>query len=620
MSRITLRSNLASLNAQRRLTENTARLSESFTRLSSGLRINRARDDASGLAISEDLRVDARVFAQGVRNLNDSISLLNIAEGATTELTGILIRQRELATQAANGSLSYSQREALHEESKALSAEYNRIVDTTEFNDLSLVDGSLDDVRAQAGYGADGAVVYSLGEELARAVGTGEYAVDGTYKGVSSSALISILDFNGDGIDDVATSGGAGSIRVHLNDGEGNLATEIENLGYIPSRVIFGDFDNDGVVDTLGSTASQLRFHKGNADGTIESYTEASATPFTVSGNVTNDAVAQDVNNDGKLDLVLKAGFSIAVLTGRGDGSFNPAQTLSSGASTGTVNTGDFNGDGKVDIVTAGGGGVALRIALGNGDGSFQAQTEFSTGVTASRYATGDFNDDGLTDIASGTIVFLANGDGSFKAGLSTDVGTGSSYTYAEDMNSDGYLDLVARVSTEVAVAFGNGDGSFAAAVSSTTLSDPLVTYNTAFGDINNDGAQDFLFLSAVGTSGHFNIMLAETEESNTTKLFQLRTREGALQSIREIDAALERVGQELGAIGAVQSRLNTAFNALQQQRESYIAAASQIADVDVARETANLVRSRILQEANAAVLAQSNRQADIALQLLNTS
>ncbi len=202
MSRITLRSNLASLNAQRRLTESTASLSESFTRLSSGLRINRARDDASGLAISEDLKVDARVFAQGVRNLNDSISLLNIAEGATTELTSILIRQRELATQAANGSLSSKQRDALHEESKALSNEYNRIINSTNFNDLSLIDGSLSDIRAQAGYGENGAVQYSLGEELARAVGTGQYAVNGTYKGVTSSALISVVDFNGDGIND----------------------------------------------------------------------------------------------------------------------------------------------------------------------------------------------------------------------------------------------------------------------------------------------------------------------------------------------------------------------------------------------------------------------------------
>ncbi len=240
--------------------------------------------------------------------------------------------------------------------------------------------------------------------------------------------------------------------------------------------------------------------------------------------------------------------------------------------------------------------------------------------MVAIRFAAGDFNDDGIDDIASGTQVFLANGDGSFKAGVTTDGGSTTSHVQAVDVNTDGILDIVKRNTTVISINLGNADGSFGAALPTIALSAPLIDYNTPFADFNNDGVLDFSFLSAVGTSGHFNIMLAETEESNQTKIFQLRTKEGALESMDEIDAALERVGKELGAIGAVQSRLSTAYNALQQQRESYIAAASQIADVDVAKEAANLVRAQILQQANAAVLAQANQQADIALQLLNTS
>ncbi len=102
---ITLGSNIASLQAQRQLFKTEQNLSTVFERLSSGQRINRASDDAAGLAISESLNTDRRVFNQGIRNLNDGLSVLNIADSTVAELSGIVIRIQELAEQAANGSL-----------------------------------------------------------------------------------------------------------------------------------------------------------------------------------------------------------------------------------------------------------------------------------------------------------------------------------------------------------------------------------------------------------------------------------------------------------------------------------------------------------------------------------
>ena len=116
MSRISLNSNIASLNAQRGFSDATKQLGQSFTRLSSGLRINRAADDAAGLAIASSLSVDRRIATQGVRNLNDGISLLNIAEGTMSELTNIVTRIQELAEQGANGTLGDAQRNALQKE------------------------------------------------------------------------------------------------------------------------------------------------------------------------------------------------------------------------------------------------------------------------------------------------------------------------------------------------------------------------------------------------------------------------------------------------------------------------------------------------------------------------
>src|SRR3954470_12252451 len=134
MSAVSLTSSIASLNAQRRLGESTAKLGKSFERLSSGLRINHAGDDAAGLSIAASLNADERVFAQGVRNVNDGIAYLHVAEGAATELTGILLRLRELAEQSANGVYGAAQRVALGDELAALAGEYNRIIEGAEFN------------------------------------------------------------------------------------------------------------------------------------------------------------------------------------------------------------------------------------------------------------------------------------------------------------------------------------------------------------------------------------------------------------------------------------------------------------------------------------------------------
>ncbi len=135
--------NIASLNSQRILGINNDRLAQSVERIASGIRINRGADDAAGLAISEGLRSDIRALRQGIRNGNDGISLINVAEGALNEQSGILIRLRELASQAATGTVGSTERQTIQLEFSALRNEIDRIAATTEFNGQKLVDGSL---------------------------------------------------------------------------------------------------------------------------------------------------------------------------------------------------------------------------------------------------------------------------------------------------------------------------------------------------------------------------------------------------------------------------------------------------------------------------------------------
>jgi len=135
--------NIPSLNAQRLLGLNNDRLAVSVERISSGLRINRAADDAAGLAISEALRSDIRALRQAVRNANDGISLINVTEGALNEQASILIRLRELSSQASTGTVGSVERQTIQLEFDALRLEIDRITNTTAFNGQKLVDGSL---------------------------------------------------------------------------------------------------------------------------------------------------------------------------------------------------------------------------------------------------------------------------------------------------------------------------------------------------------------------------------------------------------------------------------------------------------------------------------------------
>ena len=136
--------NVSSLGAQRNLSKTTSKLAQSIERLSSGLRINKSADDAAGLAISSKMSAHIRGLSQAQRNANDAVSLIQTAEGALNEISGLLTRMRELSVQAASGgTLTTSDRSALNQEFQALESEIDRIVNVTKYNGTSLLNGAL---------------------------------------------------------------------------------------------------------------------------------------------------------------------------------------------------------------------------------------------------------------------------------------------------------------------------------------------------------------------------------------------------------------------------------------------------------------------------------------------
>jgi len=237
--------NIASLNSQRILGNNNDRLSQSVERISSGLRINRASDDAAGLAISEGLRSDIRALRQAVRNSNDGISLVNITEGALNEQGSMLIRLRELASQAATGTTGSTERATIQLEFNSLRNEIDRITATTEFNGQKLIDGSLSSSIASTSQvfiqvGIDNSVNsrINLNEQInLKAVTASALSID-TLSVTTSTAALSALDGISNAISSVtATRGQVGAVQNRLIRSISNLSISVENLSAAESQI-----------------------------------------------------------------------------------------------------------------------------------------------------------------------------------------------------------------------------------------------------------------------------------------------------------------------------------------------------------------------------------------------
>ncbi len=227
--------NIASLSAQRALANVTSKLNSSFRRLSTGLRITTAADDAAGLAISERLRAQIRSLDQAQRNTNDGISLAQTAEGALDEVNNILIRLRELSIQSANGTVSNADKNTLPEEFTALRDEINRIGLSTEFSNIKLLDGSNSVVTFHIGAGNVAninQISVSLNPVLSTSLALNTLDIG---SGGDQSLAIAQID---SAINTVSSLRGTlGAVQNRLSSTIRNLAVQAENITAANSRI-----------------------------------------------------------------------------------------------------------------------------------------------------------------------------------------------------------------------------------------------------------------------------------------------------------------------------------------------------------------------------------------------
>ena len=266
-----INTNMASLNATRHLMKSTATLGKTFERLSSGLRINGAKDDAAGLSISTRMTAQIRGMSMAIRNTNDAVSLLQVAEGSLSETTNALQRMRELAVQSSNSTMTSSDRADLQKEVNQLMAEIERIADDTKFNNQNLINGTFSTKAFQVGANVGETITISISSaetndlglstgtaNLAFSIGSGAGAIAGTGAGYVGSAIAKV-DNALSSVSEIRAS--LGAYQNRFESLIANLTNVNENTTAARSRVM----DADIATETAQLTRSAIMQQAGTS-------------------------------------------------------------------------------------------------------------------------------------------------------------------------------------------------------------------------------------------------------------------------------------------------------------------------------------------------------------------
>lgn len=486
---VTINTNVAAMNAQRNLGAANNNVSSSMERLSTGLRINSAKDDAAGMQISNRLTSQSNGLNVAMRNANDGISIAQTAEGAMQESTNIMQRMRDLSLQSANGSNSDDDRAALQKEVSALQDELTRIAETTTFGGNNLLDGTYGTQQFQIGSNANETVDLSLGDMRSTALGNSSVDLAGaaisSFNTTGTNAVTAqTLTVTGtDGQKDVAVAAAASAedIAAAVNKATSDTGVKAEAFTGVRLSNMTLDAAGDNTLDVNGKTYS------------MPSGSEEASLVDKINADSKETGLRAIANDDGTVDIVSESGKNIDITAG--------------GTTTGfSMNLTELN----ADMSTTGG-------------------------------ATATVDNTNATQSLTGQVNLKTNNPQSNTLSVTTSEGT-------------------------------------------------------AAGQI---------------TTG------SETVSLNSVDSIDISSANGAQSAVSTIDSAIAQIDTQRADLGAFQNRMNHTLNNLANINENVSASNSRIKDVDFAKETTNLTKNQILQQASTSILAQAKQNPQAALSLL---
>ncbi|SOB74680.1 flagellin [Marinobacter sp. LV10R510-11A] len=616
-----INTNVASLMAQNQLTKSQGMNDQALERLSSGLRINSAKDDAAGLAISTRFQSQISGLNVATRNSNDGISLAQTAEGALDEITNNLQRIRELSVQSANATNSDSDRDALNNEVDQRIQEVNRIASQTSFNGLKVLDGTFGTQAFQVGANAGETIsvdgLNSKGSELGATISqTSGLSTDVLGAGDAGETLLDISSL--DLTDTVTVAGTVGAGATDLSGVTSDYSAGTPSPAAALADALQVEIRKETGLDQATVTASD--------DGNSLTISNPTTTAVDLSGFSITDASGDQITETGSISTLAQTtpasvGVDLSNLAKKDDGVTGSFDIIGSGGATETIS---FS-------LSAGTNDPAAIVAEINSQLGSAAEGAIGSDLTVQE----DTNDIQFTNAnAGGTTYDITNF--TISDGGTPDKSVGSSLSSlkaAEDVTIATKFEAGDTVSFSLNVggtAFDVDDASslrdVVAQVNAETKNTGVSGFLSAEGDeIVFASAKGESFTASITTDIDDNAATVEVNQNVTTDAssdislnsLDISTRGGSDEALVAIDFAINQVNEFRSELGAVQNRFESTIANLSTSVENLSAANSRILDADFASETAALAKSQVLQQAGISVLAQANARPQQVLSLL---
>ncbi|EFP5417157.1 flagellin A [Campylobacter coli] len=570
-----INTNVAALNAKANADLNSKSLDASLSRLSSGLRINSAADDASGMAIADSLRSQANTLGQAISNGNDALGILQTADKAMDEQLKILDTIKTKATQAAQDGQSLKTRTMLQADINRLMEELDNIANTTSFNGKQLLSGNFINQEFQIGASSNQTVKATIGATQSSKIGLTRFETGGR---ISSSGEVQFTLKNYNGIDDFQFQKVV--ISTSVGTGLGALADEInKNADKTGVRATF-TVETRGMAAVRAGTTSDTFAINGVTIGKV-AYEDGDANGALVSAiNSVKDTtgVEASIDANGQLLLTSREGRGIKIEGSIGGGAFINKDMMENYGRLSLVKN-----DGK-DILISGTGLSSTGFGASNFISQVSVSLRESKGQldanTADAMGFGSVNK-GLVLAASSIADYMSAEGSGFSAGSGYSVGSGKGYSATLTANAIA-ISSASAISKIYDVSAGSGFSS------GSTLSQ-FATMKTSAG--NSLGAKD------------------ETAGVTTLK--------GAMAVMDIAETAITNLDQIRADIGSVQNQVTSTINNITVTQVNVKAAESQIRDVDFAAESANYSKANILAQSGSYAMAQANSVQQNVLRLL---